>query len=369
MMVLGWSAAGVLTGFATSFWVLLGCRFSLGFFEAGNWPCGIRTTKAVLRPEERSIGNSLFQCGTALGSIITPLLVFMLLQWADPDEPQRVAVIAVTGGMYEAVADVPRNAWQFPFRVIGSLGVVWVVLWFVTVPSRLLANPQSTPTTTPGTPPTSFASVFRDPRFWALFAMVVAINVTWHGYRTWLPLYLQEQRGLTEAGMSRLTALYYLTASIGSLMVGLGTWALCKGGMSLHGSRIVAFAGCAGLALLTVAVPALPDTIWVDWTVVGAPMPLTPLRLGLLAVAFAGLGLFPTYFSLSQEVSVRHQGKVTGFLGAGAHLSLTLVYKIEGWICEATRSYEPVLAVIGLAPILALGVMLWIWPRDRQEVQ
>ncbi|HEX4606737.1 MAG TPA: MFS transporter, partial [Urbifossiella sp.] len=58
--VLGWSAAGVLTGYASGFAWLIVCRIALGFFEAGNWPCGIRTTKAVLRPDERSFGNSLF---------------------------------------------------------------------------------------------------------------------------------------------------------------------------------------------------------------------------------------------------------------------------------------------------------------------
>src|ERR1700722_8291617 len=45
-MVLGWSLAGVFTGFANSFAMLLACRFMLGLFEAGNWPCGIRTTRA-----------------------------------------------------------------------------------------------------------------------------------------------------------------------------------------------------------------------------------------------------------------------------------------------------------------------------------
>src|SRR5436305_9821350 len=72
LVVLGWSAAGVLTGYATGFWWLLGCRVALGLFEAGNWPCGIRTTQAGLRPEERSFGNSLFQCGTAVGAVVIP---------------------------------------------------------------------------------------------------------------------------------------------------------------------------------------------------------------------------------------------------------------------------------------------------------
>ena len=45
LMVLGWSLAGVLTGYASAFWSLLLFRMLLGLFEAGNWPCGLRTTE------------------------------------------------------------------------------------------------------------------------------------------------------------------------------------------------------------------------------------------------------------------------------------------------------------------------------------
>ena len=182
-MVLGWSAAAVLTGFANGFWMLLTCRFALGLFEAGNWPCGIRTTRAVLRPEERSLGNSLFQSGTAFGAVITPMLILVLLRSADPGEPMRNAVMSVTGGTYAAVTDAPVDTWRYPFRVIGSLGVIWIVLWFATVPRLLRAGNSRADAGI-----TRFRDVFRDQRFWVLFAAVVAINITWHGYRAWLPL-------------------------------------------------------------------------------------------------------------------------------------------------------------------------------------
>ena len=118
--------------------------------------------------------------------------------------------------------------------------------------------------------------------------------------------------------------------------------------MRVHVSRLLAFAGCALLTVCTVSVPSLPD----GWA----------LEAGLLAVAFGALGLFPTYFALSQELSSKHLGKVTGVLGACAHLSLFVVYPIEGWICDATKSYEWVLGGIGVFPLLALGAMLWLWP-------
>ena len=330
LMVLGWSAAGILTGFAGTFWMLLSARFMLGLFEAGNWPCAIRTTRTVLAPAERSFGNSLFGSGTALGAVITPMLVLIILQWAEANGISSTA------------------SWRIPFRAIGSLGLVWVALWFITIPNRMV-----NPTAAGGSPPAHqgairFADVFRDRRFWAVLVVCLFVNYTWHGYRAWLPLYLQKQRGYTREEMSRFTTWYYLVADIGTWTIGLTTLLLCKIGMRIHLTRVLMFAVCALLAIGTVAVPFLPD----GW----------PLQTGLLVVAFSALGLFPTYFALSQELSSKHQGKVTGTLGAGAHLSLAAVYPLEGWICDRTHSYEWVLGSVGLFPVLALGVLLWLWP-------
>lgn len=348
LMVLGWSAAGVLTGFATGFWMLLSCRFALGFFEAGNWPCGIRTTKAILRPDERSLGNSLFQSGTALGAVITPLVVLALLRSVDPGEPVRNAVMSATGGTYAAVSGAPADTWKFPFRVIGSLGVVWIVLWFLLVPRAMLRHAERG---SPGRSSTPFVVIFRDRRFWLLLVMTVTINITWHGYRSWLPLYLQKERYYTEAEMSRFTTMYYLTADVGSWTVGLLTLWLSRRGLGVHRSRVAAYVLCAGLTLLSVAVPFLPAGL--------------ALQAGLLAIAFGALGLFPTYFALSQELSVQHQGKVTGTLGACAHFSLAAVYPVEGMIADATGSYAVVLGGVGVAPLLGLVLLWWFWPADQ----
>jgi ACS family hexuronate transporter-like MFS transporter len=329
LAVLGWSAAGMLTGFADSFGMLLACRFALGAFEAANWPCGIRTTRTVLRPEERSFGNALFQSGTAFGAVVTPLVVLAIVKWA--------------------AAHGVSDAWRIPFRIIGAIGLVWVGLWFLTIPGRMVRPAPEAPGQGAAEGGGRFADVFRDPRFWALAAAVVAINITWHGYRTWLPLFLRKQRGYTLEEMSAFTTLYYLLADVGSWTVGLLTLVLCRRGVGVHASRLLGFLACALLTLGTVCVPFLPNT-WV-------------LQAGLLAVAFGALGLFPTYFALTQELSAKHQGKVTGTLGACAHGALAAIYPVEGWICRATDSYEWVLGGVGVFPLLALVLILWLWPK------
>jgi ACS family hexuronate transporter-like MFS transporter len=330
LAVLGWSLAGMLTGFADSFGMLLACRFALGIFEAANWPCGIRTTRTVLKPEERSFGNSLFQSGTALGAVMTPLVVLGIVKWAE--------------------AYGISDTWRIPFRVIGAIGLVWIGLWFLTIPARMVQTVPEAGTAAEGSPSASFAAVLADRRFWALFFAVIAINITWHGYRTWLPLFLRQQRGYSLEAMSAFTTFYYLLADIGSWTIGLLTLWMCRRGVELHTSRLIAFFTCAVLTLGTVSVPFLPNN-WI-------------LQAGLLAVAFGALGLFPTYFALSQELSGKHQGKVTGTLGASAHISLAAIYPVEGWICQATNSYEWVLGGVGVFPLLALALLLWLWPRS-----
>src|SRR6476469_8916420 len=74
-----WSIAGFATGYVRSYKGLLICRALLGFFEAGHWPCGIRTTRALLDARERSLGNSVLQSGTSIGAIVMPLIMRMLM--------------------------------------------------------------------------------------------------------------------------------------------------------------------------------------------------------------------------------------------------------------------------------------------------
>jgi ACS family hexuronate transporter-like MFS transporter len=239
------------------------------------------------------------------------------------------------------------DTWRVPFRVIGCLGLVWIAVWFLTVPGRMV-----NPTDSAGAPPahrgaTRFADIFRDARFWVLIVTTITVNIPWHAYRAWLPLYLQNQRGYTREEMRDFMTAYYLVADIGTWTAGLVTLFLCKQGMRLHVARVLMFATFALIALSTLAVPFLPG----GW----------PLWAGVFVVAFGALGLFPTYFALSQELSSKHQGKVTGTLGAAAHLSLAVMYKIEGRICDATHSYEWVLGGVGIFPLFALTAMLVLW--------
>jgi len=119
-----WSLMGFATGLVQTYTGLLFCRTMLGLFEAGHWPCGLKTTQRLLAPKDRTMGNSVLQSGPSIGAIITPLLMSTLLS----SEP---------------------GSWRFSFQVIGGVGIAWVVVWLVLLRDTDFAADASEPARAP----------------------------------------------------------------------------------------------------------------------------------------------------------------------------------------------------------------------------
>lgn len=325
-VVLLWSLSGFLTGFVRTFEELLICRIALGFFEAANWSCALKATQAILAPEERVLGNGILQSGAAVGAILTPSLVLLFLYW----------------GLY--------NGWRPAFWSVGALGVFWVVLWLAVVRPGDLDSGQKPPATTLAV----LLGIVGDSRFWVMAFTVVCINLTWHFVRAWMPLFLEEKHGYSLEFVQFFSMAYYLATDIGSLAAGFLALRLARRGLSVLNSRLVVFGGCAMLTLLTFPLAFLPANSSADangFLVLGI----------LLVIGFAALGLFPNYYSFTQDLTKQHQGKVSGMLGCICWLAMAPMQIGVGRYVEATASYTEVFALAGLPPLLALGVLLLFW--------
>jgi ACS family hexuronate transporter-like MFS transporter len=304
--------------------------------------------RRILEPEERSLGNAMFQSGTALGAIITPLIVLLCLRYSDPQATNRISLQLLTGGAAEAIYPTPLTAWQLPFRIIGGIGILWAMLWLLTVKSHHVAPERESAKTSTE----SFWVILQDRRYWLLLLMVLAINTTWHSFRVWMPNYLRLGQGYSEGSMQGFSSLYYLAADVGSISVGFATLGLVRRGMSVNQSRNIAFIACSLLTLLSISTGYLEAGL--------------ALTLCLLLVAFGSLGLFPLYFAYSQEISSKHQGKVTGSLGCLNALYLWQLFPLQGRIIDQTKSYSLGLSLAGLAPLIALVAFLLFWRSEEK---
>jgi MFS family permease len=406
--VVAWSAAGFCTGMAQGFVSLLILRFLLGLAESGNWPCALRTTQHILPREERTMGNSILQSGASVGAILTPLIVIPFIWLPHTSTAARIA--QATNLPLSFIED----SWRFPFLIIGAVGVIWVFLWLAGVGKHDLECRQTIPTNTlmavipllvllvvvvmlfavdvvvhvicamksPAVKSgeaslvplavkvvvtlLSIGAVFawlwymtRDDRemdrgaffrrFWVLATVVVIINATWHYFRVWLPVFLQKVHHYSEEHTQWFSTAYYATTFAGSIAAGSATLALAKGGVPLHRSRMLVFTSCALLCTLSVVTAFLQGG---------------PLLLGLfLIIGFAALGMFPNYYTFSQELTQRHQGKLTGALGCICWLSMSLLHEFVGDAIERTHSYTTSIVGAGLAPLIAVAVLLFFWGK------
>ncbi len=327
-----WSLMGFATGLMDTFAGLLVCRILLGLFEGGNWPCGIKTVQRLLPPAERSLGSGILQSGGAIGAMLTPLVVGLLLT-------------DLTG------------SWRLAFLVIGAVGLLWVVLWLASVKSADLELPRD------GVARASDAargSLEHEPSFWqilfsARFAVVlcvaICVNLCWHMLRVWQPLFLQNGRGYSERAMLRFNAAFYVAADIGCLATGAIALALQRRGVSPARARLLVYVACCMLTACATLAAFLPKGL--------------ALLAVLLVVGCGSLGLFPFFYALSQELSSRHQGKVIGVLGTSAWLALSVLHPVFGRYIDATGSFDLGLALIGWVPLVSCVVLWRFWPGSR----
>jgi len=335
-LLLAWSAVGFLTGRVNSYEELLVCRIALGLFEAGHWPCALKTTQRILSRRERGLGNSILQSGSSVGAIATPLVMQAML---TPDV----------------------GSWRGPFQVIGAAGALWVVFWmmWMTADDHARAPADEEPADAKGGK-SSEADTATDEGYWAavlsrrflvLVIIVLAINICWHMFRVWLPKFLQDPGGrqYSETFANYFTSAYYVATDVGVIIAGFLMHRLPKYGFTVHGARTAVFLGCGVLTALTA---------------VAAFLPAGPVFLLLLLLVGAGsLGLFPCYYSFTQELSVKNQGKVAGTLSMIAWMT-SFLHPLYGRYIDETKNYDLGIALSGLPPIIAGAVLLFCWKRS-----
>ena len=332
LVVLVWSAAGFASGHAATLEQFGACRFLLGLFEAGHWPCALRMTQRTFLPHERTRGNGILQSGASVAQVLVPLLLIQLKQQDS-------------------------SGWRLACELMGMIGLPWVLLWLASVRERDVRRPViQTDEHAAGTGSSQELQelplwhIFMSRRWWLLLFAVVSINVPWHYIRVWMPDTLRFDHGYPEEFVDDFSAVYYLFTFIGSLSVGWIIARLAQTGWNVHRARLAVFGGCA--LMVACAVPAA----------------FQPRGTGLLTLlcltGFGSLGLAPIYYSLNQEMSGKNQGKVGGSLSFLLWLILGMMQGYVGKLVKEDPTIRPYLfAAVGLLPLIACTALVLFWGK------
>jgi ACS family hexuronate transporter-like MFS transporter len=322
---------GVGSGWARGFDGLVLFRALLGFFEAGHWPCALKTTFVLLDEKDRTMGNSVLQSGASLGAVVTPQILRVLMT----DEP---------------------GSWRTAFVAVGAVGLLWVALWFACLRPRDLAAPPAVERDAPGQSGTEgLASILASARFWAVALLIMGAQTVWHIYRVWLMKFLVTGRGYAQPEALHFNSVYFLATDAGCLIAGaMSLWLVRRWGAGAHDAKRTVYMSACVLTSLSLTLP---------WQEKGWLLLLTLLLIGAGALA-----LFPCYYSFVQELSSRHVGKLTGLLSLWVWSVTSPLHSAFGLLVDRTHSYDAGLLVAGLAPWIGVLALKFLWVRPRHDL-
>ena len=215
-----WSLMGVGAGWSHGFGGLLIFRTLLGFFEAGHWPCALKTTFALLEEKDRTMGNSILQSGASLGAIVTPQILKVLL------------------------SDAP-GSWRHAFVIVGGVGFLWVGLWFLCIGPKDLEKPQLAASGARGQ---GLREILCSSRFWAVAVLILGAQTVWHIYRVWLMKFLQVGRGYEQGAALDFNSVYFIATDLGCILAGvISIWLISNTRKTAHGARRAVYTGACFL--------------------------------------------------------------------------------------------------------------------------
>lgn len=327
--VLGWFGyISESTAFASVVGFII-VRFILGLGEAGNFPAAIKTTAEWFPKKERALATGIFNSGTNVGALATPLVV----PW-----------IAYTYGWYEA------------FIITGVIGFVWLIFWL-----WLYKRPEEHPRLTKeeldyiqSDPPESTVAIpwkklFPFKQTWAFAIGKFLTDPIWWVYLFWIPDFLQRQHGLDLKSFGLPIAVIYIIADVGSIGGGWISSALIKRGWTINRSRKTAMLVCA-LAVVPIVIASITSSLW-----------LSVILIGIAAAAHQGWSA--NIFTISSDMFPKQAvGSVVGIGGMCGAIGGMVIAPLVGYILQTTGSYVPIFIIAASAYLVALLIIHIIVP-------
>jgi len=333
-----WSIAAMAHALARTAAGFSAARFALGLGESANFPASIKTVAEWFPARERAFATGIFNAGTNVGAIVTPLVV----PW-----------IALTWG------------WRAAFIITGSIGFLWLFVWLAVyrpprehprVSAAELEHIESDPK--PPVFSVKWSTLLRHRQTWAFALGKGMTDPVWWFYLFWLPKFLDARYGIKLAQVAAPLVVIYLLADVGSVFGGWLSGAFIKRGWTLNAGRKTTMLIAALLIVPTIAAPRATN-MWVAVLIVGV-------------AAAAHQWWSANIFTLSSDMFPAHAvGSVVGIGGFFGAAGGFLFQRATGWLLQQNgNNYTPIFLVCGFAYVSALVVVQLLAPRlERAQLQ
>src|SRR5215475_16087210 len=233
VIMLFWSLACASHALATSFMLLAASRLLLGMGEGGAFPAATRAVAEFFPTRERSTAMGIINAGTAVGAVVAPPLIAVILSYTN---------------------------WRWIFVVTGSLGIVWTLAWTYTrLPSATIqSNSSAGLKTSSDARYFPWTGLFSVREIWGLVTAKFLSDAAWFFYLFWLPKYLYEARGFDVKAVGTFAWMPSAAAGVGCLLGGWFSSYLVQRDFSLGTARKTALGLSAALMPFVILIPHVP---------------------------------------------------------------------------------------------------------------
>lgn len=211
-----WSAAAAFHALARGVISLSIVRGLLGLGEAGLWPGAVKSNGEWFPIKQRALAQGIFNSGASIGNVVAPIvIVFLYAQFG----------------------------WKSTYLILGGLGLLWVIPWFILNKSKpedhpwitdkekaLILNDRTDDVDDKKTKAKSLSVVkilsYKQP--WGVLLCRFFIEPIWWFFAGWMPIYLNSKFGLSIEEIGKTMWISYLMAAAGGILGGMFTEAIIK---------------------------------------------------------------------------------------------------------------------------------------------
>jgi ACS family hexuronate transporter-like MFS transporter len=319
-----WSLANASHALATSFAMLMGSRFLLGMGEGGGFPAATRAVAEWFPTKERATAMGIINAGTAVGAVIAPPLIALLLAY---------------------------SGWRWIFVVTGGFGLLWTGWWISSYFSpenhpessvreqSALASQSSLVT-----PTIHWIDLLGIRESWGLISAKFLSDAAWYFYLFWLPKYLYDARGFDVKAIGTFAWIPYAAAGVGCLLGGWFSSYLIRRQFSLNVARKLALGLSAVVMPSILLVPRLP----VAWA------------LAIFSLAYFGQQSWSTLVMVlpTDLFPANVVGSVAGLVGFGGAMGGIAFGQLVGYLLDHGFGYGVVFSLAGTLHVAAFVIIL-----------
>lgn len=326
-IVLWWSVFTCFSGMAGGFASMLVIRFMFGIGEAGSSPCSTGVISRWFPKEKVGMAQGFVWAASRMGGALTPFVV--------------IPVIALWG-------------WRSAFYILGAIGVVWSVVWFLFYRDKSSAVSHSTVAEVQAAKQSAkipWKAMFSSRQFWLILSMYFFYAFGSWFFFSWFPTFMELGRGFDKQELTYAIAAPFVMSMIGNIAGGFLTDKLSV----RYGLKI----GRKALGSVSLIVSAV-------FMFLAAFIPGKMEVFIFLSLCFGIIDLMlPSAWALCIDLGKQYAGAVSGAMNTAGNIGGFVCSVAFGYLVKSTHDYNLPLYLIACMLIISAIIFLFINPEKK----